>query len=129
LPFYNHSEQDYVSATTVEAKDYTCQLIPRRITAETKETILFGHTADKCTATKLFFKLAESIIIWSNESINECPFEVVRNCSFLIEPNNILINVTLQILLTINNKTNLCNTEMLTTPEGLFVVIKDWQIV
>jgi hypothetical protein len=119
------SEQDYVYATTVEAKDYSCQLIPRLITAETKETILFGHTADKCTATKLFCKLAESIIIWSNEIIHECPFEVVRNCAFLIEPNNIVINETLQILLKVNNKTNLCNTEMLTTTEGLFIVIKD----
>ena len=119
------SEQDYVYATTVEAKDYTCQLIPRLITAETKESILFGHPADKCTATKLFCKLAESIIIWSNEIIHECPFEIVRNCPFLIEPNNIIINETLQILLKINGKINLCNTEMFTTTEGLFIVVKD----
>jgi hypothetical protein len=58
-----YSEQDYVYATTVESKDYICQLKPKLITAESIDTILFGQTTERCTAEKLFCKLSESTII------------------------------------------------------------------
>jgi hypothetical protein len=116
------SEQSYVYYTTVIAKDYFCQIKPLLITAESVDTILFGQTNEKCTATKLFCKLSESTIIWSTDIIHDCPFEIVLNDNFTIEENNIVINETFQILLKIIEKTNWCAQNMYSTTERLYII-------
>jgi hypothetical protein len=116
------SEQDFIYATTVDAKDYSCQLKPKLITAESIDTILFGQTTERCTAQNFFCKLSESTIIWSTDIIHTCPFEIVINDNFTIEENNIIFNETLQLLLKIDSKITLCSQQMYTTTEGLYIV-------
>jgi hypothetical protein len=109
---------DYIYATTVDAKDYICQVKPKLITAESIDTILFGQTTERCTAQKLFCKLSESTIIWSTDIIHTCPFEIVINDNFTIEENNIIFNETIQLLLKIESKIILCSQQMYTTTKG-----------
>ena len=105
----------------VDAKDYSCRLKPKLITAESIDTILFGQTTERCTAQKLFCKLSESTIIRSTDIIHTCPFEIVINDNFTIEENNIIFNETLQLLLKIDSKITLCLQQMYTTTEGLYI--------
>jgi hypothetical protein len=115
-------EQDYIYATTVDVKDYICQVKPKLITAESIDTILFGQTTERCIAQKLFCKFSESTIIWSTDIIHTCPFEIVINDNFTIEENNIIFNVTIQLLIKKDSKITLCSQQMYTTTEGLYIV-------
>ena len=53
---------------------------------------------------------------------NHTRFEIVRNNKFEIETNNIIFNDSLQIMLKVNGKINLCQNEMFATTEGLYII-------
>ena len=115
------SKQKHIYLNTIEAKDYTCSILPRLIVAETTITPLFGHSNILCNANQLFCKLTESTIIWTNNIIHLCPFEIIENNKFTIEKNNIIINESLKMLLQVNGITDMCDTTLFTTTEGLFI--------
>jgi hypothetical protein len=69
------TEETYSWFSDTIAEHYKCEFFPRTITAESENTLLFANTHNLCTPKDTFCELHDSILIWDQNIIHNCPYE------------------------------------------------------
>ena len=108
----------YKWLTTLEVIDHSCYVSNKIIIAANETSRLFDS---KCIATDLECTLEEKIIVWSKDIIHQCPFNNHNTCEFQIY-EDILINKSNRLLFQINDNIRVCDVDMYTTTEGVYLV-------
>jgi hypothetical protein len=110
----------YKWLTTLEVIDHSCYVSNKIIIAANETSRLFDS---KCIATDLECTLEEKIIVWSKDIIHQCPFNNHNTYEFEIY-EDILINKNNRLLFQINEKIRVCDVDMYTTTEGVYLVLE-----
>ena len=109
---------------TVTKIGYRCWLSPKRIVADELNSNLFG-TRQVCKAEDYYCKLADSVVIWNQNIIHDCPFERIDILKFVFYENfKMIFNRHDRLLFVLNQKINACNTSIYTTNEKIFIAIE-----
>ena len=85
----NTPDEEYKWLGSIKKEGLRCSLKYRVITAKTKEENLFHKN---CKAKDLHCRMDDSIIIWSEDIINKCPYTYVTQDSFSHTGNDILFS-------------------------------------
>lgn len=110
---------DYSYFYTVKKDIKTCIVKKRTITAKNKEAFLFGS---KCTVTDYSCRMLNSIIIWDKHVLQTCPFKrFLKAVDFTIRGTS-LHNDEHGLLLKMRNVETNCNTQMIRTFEGAYIM-------
>ena len=110
-------EDTFSYLSNIEKDYYFCKFNTKLIIAPSKYSKIF----DNCFVSHYECTLPDSIIVWNENVIHTCPFEIVMHDHFKYNKNlvwNEYQNVLFQKLDTHIH----CNIEMYATQEGLFVV-------
>jgi hypothetical protein len=114
----NTPEEEYTWLGSIKKEGLRCSLKNRIITAKTKEDTLFHKD---CKAKDLYCRMEDSIIIWSKDIINKCPYTYVTQDSFSHRGDDILFSNVSKHLFKLTNKFTECGMEIYGTTEGLFI--------
>jgi hypothetical protein len=110
---------------------YNCNYYKRTIVAADLASNLFGING--CTADKLYCNLHDSIVIWTNQIIDQCAFDVLLRTDLYVEDDDILVDRENKLLFKVtDNRTVSCisifrekeiiqHIDVYTTAEGLWL--------
>ena len=101
---------------------YKCSFKKRNIRAEHKDEGLFSKTGPPCLAQHHQCYLHDSIVVWNDDIIHECPYKlanIVKNVSKISA--SILYSQDPLFFLTINDAFYMCAMKIFKSNEGFFV--------
>jgi len=108
---------DWFSPTTITV--FSCSTVVKLIVASSPQSRLFGT---KCIATDNECSFHDSIIIWNDNIIHKiCPFNRLMTTT-LNQSDDYLVNKNYQILLQYSTLVDYCDTKMILTTEGLYLL-------
>ena len=110
-------KKEYSYLRNIEKENHVFIIKTRLIIAKNENELLFS----KCKPAELSCELADSIIVWNQDVIHTCPFEIVLIDNFTCT-SNLIFNEDSHLFLQKNNNEINCNINMTTTNEGLHLV-------
>lgn len=118
----NFPNPEYSYADDIMKLGVRCSVFPRIITAIKKSDHLFNKISNPCIATDLSCPLRDSIIVWKENIINNCPLELVTSLNLTFhKENKLFISVEDNILFQFKNESTKCELDVIETKEGLFL--------
>ena len=115
--YKTHPEPNYSYFSNPTQEYYFCWLGPKTISSQSEDDFVFNHV---CRAKDLKCRLDDSMIIWKQEIIHECPFYNVTYTTFNISVALLTDDVN-KIALQVKGTEKVCGTELLTTTEGIYL--------
>jgi len=69
-----------------------CAIVPRAIIGESENSILFTATNHVCKVNNFYCLLHDSIIIWDEDVIHSCPYDIVKLATFVDTDDHLFIS-------------------------------------
>lgn len=116
-------ETKYLYLQTTKYEWNYCEVYSETIEAENSYSVILNnqYKITSCLASELYCKFKESILVWSEDIINECPFAVVKSIG-LENINGILVNDKENKLFQVTGNKTICNNiQSLITAEGFYL--------
>ena len=119
-----HIKTSYRWLESVLHEDYTCRTTPRIISAKTVNDNLFGSSVPFCRASDLFCIRQDHIIVWTQDVIHSCPFEVIK-IETTFAKGNLFICLIDNLLFQAIDIEESCGEQIIRTTEGLYILRAD----
>ena len=121
------ADEEYKWWDKVIKSGYRCQVKEQLIEADNKYSVVF-RGMNSCVASDLFCKLKDSIVVWNNSVIHECPFELVDEIEMKSTDHHVYVSTSKNLLFNVDslnaalgNTMMRCGLPLLQTSEGLFI--------
>ena len=109
---------------TLQQTAFLCVSTSKTISAPSPETILFYGKSNTCTAKDLFCLMQRSTIIWDEQIIHKCKLQYIQTSNFSSH-ENYLYSKDQSLLFQIQENHTICNMELYSTAEGLYITQDD----
>ncbi len=111
---------DYKWFSTTTVTEYECHITPRTLSAKKLDDNLFGTM---CKAKDLYCRLDDSIMVWDESVMHKCPFSKIVQMEFKFNIENaVAYNMTEKLLFQLLPVEKHCETDMIPTQEGLYLI-------
>ena len=113
--------ETYKWLSHVEHIGYNCFIQPRILSAKHLNDNVFDTTNPPCKPMDFYCQIFDSIIVWTNDAIHSCPFEVIANARFEIK-GTFIASSNDSLAFQLVNVEHHCGHNIFVTNAGLFLI-------
>ncbi|CAF1029407.1 unnamed protein product [Brachionus calyciflorus] len=121
----NENSWDFES----KKKSVRCTVSTRVLNVDSANEPMFQNSINECLFLHGFCELNDSVFVWSPDKIRHCPYDVVDEISLFQAEDNVYHSREKKIAFKLTGLIFACETSVLTTQEGFFLIPSNNSIV